>query len=82
MFVLYANVRRLFIIVFFLFFFFVFVSANEMLSQLLVGACSVCICFICLLKVKNLLVFFVSLGHVLVFYLGTCVSCWMFFVAQ
>jgi len=40
-------------------------------------ACSVCICFICILQVNNLLVFFV--GHVLVFCLGTSVSCWMFF---
>jgi len=62
-------------------FVFVFVGANEMHSQLMVGACCVCICFICLLKVNNLLVF-VSLGHVLVFCLGTCVSCWIIFVVQ
>jgi len=96
MFVLFANVCRIFVFVsvfglvsvflnlsisFFSLldvfsFFLVFVSANEMHNQLMVGACFVCICFICLLKVNNLLVFF---GHVSVFCLGTCVFCWMFF---
>jgi len=41
-------------------------------SQLLVGACCVCKCFICLLKVNNLQVFFVSFWHVLAFCFGTC----------
>jgi len=63
MFVLYANVCRLFVFVFFCFCF--FVGANEMHSQLMVGACCVCICFICLLKVNNLLVFC---------FIGACVS--------
>jgi len=81
MFVFYANVCRLFVFVFFLFFFVcVFVGAIEMHSQLLAGACCVCECFIGLLKVNNLQV--VSLGHALVFCLGTCVSFWMFFVVQ
>jgi len=80
MFVFYANVCRLFVFV--LFYVYVFVGAIEMHSQLLVGACCVCKCFICLLKVNNLQVCFVSLGHVLVFCLGTCVSFWMFFVFQ
>jgi len=34
-------------------------------SQLMVGACCVCICFICLLKVNNLIVFC---------FFGACVS--------
>jgi len=68
MFVFYANVCRLFVFVlFFCSFFFVcvFVGAIEMHSQLMVGACCVRICFICLLKVNNLQVF----G-----FFGTCVS--------
>jgi len=86
MFVLYANVCRLFAFVFLFFvrfFVFVFVGANEMHRQLMVRASCVCICFrpICLLKVNNYL-FFVSFWHVLVFCLGTYVSCWMFFVVH
>jgi len=44
MFVLNANVCRLFVFVFLLLFFsvFVFVGANEMHSQLMVSACCVC----------------------------------------
>jgi len=45
----------------------VFVGAIEMHSQLLVGACCVCICFICLLKVNNLQVFC---------FFGACVLPW------
>jgi len=37
-----------------LLFFCVFVGAIEMHSQFMVGACCVCICLICLLKVNNL----------------------------
>jgi len=64
MFVLHANSCRLLYSYFFLFFF-VCVGANEMHSQLMVGACCVCICFICILKVNNLLVFC---------FFGACVS--------
>jgi len=39
------------------FFVCVFVGAIEMHGQLMVGACCLCIYFICLLKVNNLLVF-------------------------
>jgi len=63
MFVFYANVCRLFVFV--LFFVCVFVGAIEIHSQLLVGACCVCTCFICLLKVNNLQVFC---------FFGACVS--------
>jgi len=73
----YSRIYHFFSLLYVFFVFFVFVGANEMHSQLMVGACCVCICFICLLKVNNLLVFF---GHVLVFCLGTCVSYCMFFV--
>jgi len=54
--------------------FLVIVGANEMFSQWLVPVLFVC--FLCLLQVNNLLVFF---RHVSVFCLGTCVFCWMFF---
>jgi len=63
---------------FFCLLFFVFVSANEMHSQLLVGACCVCICLYAYWK-SIIYKFFVSMGHELVFCLGTCVSCWMSF---
>jgi len=52
-------------IFFVLFFVCVFVGAIEMHSQLMVGVCCVCICFICLLKVSNLQVFC---------FFGACVS--------
>jgi len=66
MFVFYANDCRLFVFV--LFNVYVFVGAIEIQSQLLVGACCVCKCFICLLKVNNLQVYF----YFCVF--GACVS--------
>jgi len=50
---------------FFVFFVCVFVGAIEMHSQLMIGACCVCICFICLLKVNNQQVFS---------FFGACVS--------
>jgi len=65
MFVFYANVCRLFVFV--LFYVYVFVDAIEMHSQLLVGACCFCKCFICLLKVNNLQVLFFC-------FFGACVS--------